>query len=73
MNTKLSENRGKSAENYLKQTMKKLKVTEAESAEFLKVVSTAEDWDGFKTAMEASNIKTKNSSFVFFLCTLIQR
>lgn len=59
LNTKLSENRGKSAENYLKQTMKKLKVTEAESAEFLKVVSTAEDWDGFKTAMEASNIKDK--------------
>ena len=59
LNTKLSGNRGTSAEKYLKKTLKKLKVDEAEQSEFLKVVSTAEDWDGFQKLMEQSNIKDK--------------
>jgi tetratricopeptide (TPR) repeat protein len=59
LNTKLSENRGKSAEKYLKNTLKKLKVKEADTQDFLQVASTAEDWDGFKELMEASQIKDK--------------
>lgn len=59
LNTKLSDNRGKSAEKYLKKTLKKLKVDEADEDDFLKVVATAEDWDGFKELMEASSIKDK--------------
>lgn len=59
LNTKLSDNRGKSAEKYLKKTLKKLNVDEADTEDFLKVVSTAEDWDGFKELMEASEIKDK--------------
>ncbi len=59
LNTKLSDNRGKSAESYLKKTLKKLKVDEADSDDFLQVVSTAEDWDGFKELMEKSDIKDK--------------
>ncbi len=59
LNTKLSDNRGKSAESYLKKTLKKLKIDEADSDDFLQVVSTAEDWDGFKELMEESNIKDK--------------
>ncbi len=60
LNAKLSENRGKSAEKYLSTTLKKLKIEEADQAEFLKVVSTAEDWDGFKKLMEQSTIKDKD-------------
>lgn len=59
LNEKLSGNRGKSAERYLTRTLKKLKVETADAEEFLKVVSTAEDWDGFKKLMEASEIKDK--------------
>lgn len=59
LNTKLSGNRGKSAEKYLKQTLKKLKVKEADADDFLKVLTTAEDWDGFKKLMEESQIKDK--------------
>lgn len=59
LNDKLSGNRGKSAEKYLSKTLKKLKVDKADSDEFLSVVSTAEDWDGFKKEMEESSIKDK--------------
>jgi tetratricopeptide (TPR) repeat protein len=59
LNEKLSGNRGKSAEKYLKSTLKKLKVQEADASDFLQVVSTAEDWDGFQKLMAASDIKDK--------------
>ena len=60
LNTKLSGNRGGSAGKYFKKTLKKLNVQDADKEEFLKVVSTAEDWDGFKELMEASTIKDKD-------------
>jgi tetratricopeptide (TPR) repeat protein len=60
LNSKLSENRGKSAEKYLSTTLKKLKIAEADQAEFLKIVNTSEDWEGFKKLMEQSNIKDKD-------------
>lgn len=59
LNDKLSGNRGKSAEKYLSKTLKKLNVESADADEFLKVVATAEDWDGFKELMEKSEIKDK--------------
>lgn len=59
LNTKLSDNRGKSAQAYLNQTLKKYKVQGADAQQFLQIVSTAEDWDGFKKLMEASTIKDK--------------
>lgn len=59
LNEKLSGNRGGSAKKYLKKTLKKLKVAEADTDEFLQVVTTAEDWDGFKTLMANSEIKDK--------------
>lgn len=58
-NDKLSGNRGESAKRYLSRTLKKLKVSDADTEEFLKVSATAEDWDGFKKEMEASDIKDK--------------
>ncbi|MBN1116841.1 MAG: tetratricopeptide repeat protein [Bacteroidales bacterium] len=59
LNTKLSDNRGKSAESYLSKTLKKLNVQGSDAEQFLQVVSTAEDWDGFKKLMEESTIKDK--------------
>lgn len=38
----------------------KLKFTVGESKDFYKTVTTAEDWDGFKKAMEASTIADKD-------------
>jgi tetratricopeptide (TPR) repeat protein len=59
LNTKLSGNRQGSASDYLKKELKKAKITDAEKNELWKVMSTPEDWDGFKTLMEKSNIKDK--------------
>ncbi|MBN2487328.1 MAG: hypothetical protein JXB34_15235 [Bacteroidales bacterium] len=59
LNTKLSDNRGKSAQDYLSKTLKKLNVQGSDAQQFLQVVTTAEDWDGFKKLMEASTIKDK--------------
>ncbi len=60
LNTKLSENRGKSAQSYLKKTLKKLNVEGSDAEQFLQVVSTAEDWEGFKKLMEESTIQDKD-------------
>ena len=59
LNTKLSDNRGKSAQKYLKKTLKKLDIDGSDAEQFLQVVSTAEDWDGFKKLMEESTIQDK--------------
>jgi Flp pilus assembly protein TadD len=59
LNTKLSDNRGKSAQEYLSKTLKKLKIEGSDAQQFLQVVATAEDWEGFKKLMEASTIKDK--------------
>jgi hypothetical protein len=60
LNTKLSANRESSAEKYLRKAFKDGKITEAEAADFLKMISTPEDWDGFKSLMEKSNIQDKD-------------
>ena len=59
LNEKLSGNREGSAEKYLKKAFKDNKITEAEAAEFLSKMTTAEDWDGFKELMEKSTIQDK--------------
>jgi tetratricopeptide (TPR) repeat protein len=59
LNEKLSGNRGNSAETYLAKALKKLDVAGYNVEGFLSTIETAEDWDGFKKLMEASNIKDK--------------
>ncbi len=59
LNEKLSANRGTSAEKYFKKALKDKKITEAEATEFLKSMTTPEDWDGFKALMEKSDIQDK--------------
>jgi len=59
LNEKLSGNRGNAAEKYLTQQLKKMKVEGFDAEGFLKSIETAEDWDGFKKLMEASDVKDK--------------
>ena len=59
INKPLSENRGTSAERYLKRVLKKAELSEAQEEDFLKIVSTPEDWEGFKKLMEESDIQDK--------------
>ncbi len=62
LNTELAEDRAKAS---IKSMMgmfkeKKMKVDTASKDAFYKKVTTAEDWDGFKKAMEASSIADKD-------------
>jgi tetratricopeptide (TPR) repeat protein len=59
LNEKLSGNRGTSAERYLTRALKKLDVEGYNVEGFLSTIETAEDWDGFKELMEASDIQDK--------------
>ena len=60
LNTKLSAKRETSAQKYFTKAMKDNKITEAEAANFLSLMTTPEDWDGFKAAVEKSNIQDKD-------------
>ena len=60
LNTKLSGNRKGSADRYLQQELKKAKIAVPADKEFFSLLSTPEDWEGFKTLMEASEIQDKD-------------
>ena len=60
LNTKLSGNREGSANRYLQRELKNSKITLPEDEDFLSLLSTPEDWDGFKELMEASDIQDKD-------------
>ncbi len=57
LNTRLANKRQKTAEKYLAGQLKKSKVEVAD--ELLTLLATPEDWDGFKKAMEESDIQDK--------------
>ncbi len=59
LNEKLSQNREKTGEAFFTKNFKAAKVEDIVKSDFLKVVSTPEDWDGFKKLMEESNIADK--------------
>ncbi|MDR0983369.1 MAG: hypothetical protein LBM07_09055 [Culturomica sp.] len=58
-NDKLANKRESSADNFLKKNMKKNNIEEYKDVDFFKKYVVAEDWDGFKKAMEASSIRDK--------------
>ncbi|KPL14285.1 MAG: hypothetical protein AMS26_11315 [Bacteroides sp. SM23_62] len=60
LNTKLSGNREGSASRYLKRDLEKAKIEVPEDEEFFSMMTTPEDWDGFKTLMEESDIQDKD-------------
>ena len=55
LNEKLAQNRQKAAANFLKKDLKKNKVNKAIESNI-----TAEDWEGFRKAMENSNMQDKD-------------
>jgi tetratricopeptide (TPR) repeat protein len=57
-NEKLSEKRGASADKYVKKEFSKVEA--ANEPDFFDEMTTAEDWDGFKTAVQNSNIQDKD-------------
>ncbi len=57
LNTKLAEKRKMSAEKYLSGQLKKSEVEVAD--ELMSLLSTPEDWEGFKAALEASDVQDK--------------
>lgn len=59
LNEKLANNREGAADNFVKNNMKKNKVEEYKDLDFFKKYVVAEDWEGFKKAMEESNIRDK--------------
>lgn len=58
-NETLAGNREKVSSKFVNGRLKKNKIDEYKDAEFLKQFVVAEDWDGFKKALEASNIQDK--------------
>jgi tetratricopeptide (TPR) repeat protein len=60
LNTKLSGNREGSATRYLKRDLKKAEIELPEDENFLQLLTTPEDWAGFKELMEASDIQDKD-------------
>jgi tetratricopeptide (TPR) repeat protein len=59
-NAKLSGNREGSATTYVKNELKKSKVEVPSDKEFWSLMSTPEDWEGFKKLMEESNMRDKD-------------
>ncbi len=57
LNEKLSTNRGKSTDNALEKFFKQSKVQVDKN--LIEIKHTAEDWDGFKSLMEGSDIQDK--------------
>ncbi len=62
MNSNLVKGRGNNSDKFLTSKFKKAKVVGAENTNFMNRKTTdAEDWVGFKKAVEASNIADKNA------------
>lgn len=58
-NDRLANKRENTSTDFVKQNMKKNKLDEYKNLDFFKKYVVAEDWEGFKKAMEASNIRDK--------------
>jgi tetratricopeptide (TPR) repeat protein len=58
INAPLSENRGKTADKFIKKEFAKVPVAKTEG--FFNEKTTAEDWDGFKSEVEKSSIQDKD-------------
>ena len=59
-NAKLADNREGSASRYLQRDLKKNKVEVSDDENFFSMMETPEDWAGFKTLMEESDIQDKD-------------
>ncbi len=59
LNDKLSKSREKTGTDFFTKNFKAAKVEEVVKSDFLKMMATPEDWEGFKKLMEESNIADK--------------
>jgi len=59
LNDKLSQSRRQTGMDFFSRTFRSAKADEALKSDLLKVVVTAEDWDGFRRLVEASTIRDK--------------
>lgn len=60
LNAGLSENRAKNAAKVIADQFRLAKIDAAKNADFIKTANTSEDWDGFKSLMQQSEIKDKD-------------
>lgn len=60
LNANLADNRASSASNSVKNILRGSKVKAASEKEFFNMMGKGEDWDGFKSAMQSSDIKDKD-------------
>lgn len=60
LNDKLAKDRSKTASRFFKKELENMKVSNADQSEFFKLMSTAEDWEGFKDLVSKSNIQDKD-------------
>jgi tetratricopeptide (TPR) repeat protein len=58
-NDELSEDRQASSNRYLTRELKKADVEQADQEEFFELLSTAEDWEGFKEKLKESSVQDK--------------
>ena len=59
-NDKLAGNRSKTATKYFKKELQGLEVNQADQDSFFSLMSTAEDWEGFKELVGKSSIQDKD-------------
>jgi len=59
LNDKLANSRQKTGSDFFTKNFVAAKVQDVLKADLLKTLTTPEDWDGFKTAMEQSNVRDK--------------
>jgi tetratricopeptide (TPR) repeat protein len=60
LNDKLAKERSQTASKFFKKELASMKVTKADQAELYKIMSTAEDWEGFKEMVAKSKIQDKD-------------
>ncbi|MBT3242792.1 MAG: lipoprotein [Bacteroidetes bacterium] len=59
-NDKLADNRSKTATKFFQAELKKLEIADADKDAFFNLLSTAEDWEGFKELVSKSKIQDKD-------------
>jgi tetratricopeptide (TPR) repeat protein len=60
LNDKLAKERSQTASKFFQKELETMKVSKASQQEFFKLMSTAEDWDGFKELVGKSKIQDKD-------------
>lgn len=60
LNAGLSENRAKNTAKVIAEQFRRAKIDAANNQDFIKTANTSEDWEGFKSLMQQSEIKDKD-------------